>query len=520
MGNINNDKEDKGEAHYMKKIWILCIATVIIVFCFQVKPNQALADTTDLQEQIIYDILVDRYNNGSQKFNEQIRLDDPLAYHGGDLKGITMKLDAIQEMGFTAIQLSPIMDNAADGYHGYWVDNMMELEDLFGNMDDLKHLVKEAHGRNMKVILEFPLNYMAKTSPIIADETHQDWTKELDQEALKDQPWADKVVALNQDNPDVASYLQQAGDYWIDEAGVDGYKLHAADQSSTDFLNTFTKRIKENDPDFYLIAGTITDTNSDVLNGMESIDMVENDEQFRAMKEVFSNPDIPVSKLYESWLENENQSGLLYVDNKQLKRFTQVFAENGRNKMTVWQLALTYMYTAPGIPVIYQGSEIPMYGDYPDNQRLVDFNSGDADLKEFMERISALRNEFPALSYGDFELIDSDQGMSVFSRSYQDQTVYIAINNDSESRSVSIQGIDPEKQLRGLLGDNLVRANDQGHFKIGISRESAEVYIIQEDTGINWVFIGVIVGIFVLFVISVIYLGRKQKKREAMEDKN
>src|SRR5699024_7078016 len=180
------------EAHYMKKIWILCIATVIIVFCFQVKPNQALADTTDLQEQIIYDILVDRYNNGSQKFNEQIRLDDPLAYHGGDLKGITMKLDAIQEMGFTAIQLSPIMDNAADGYHGYWVDNMMELEDLFGNMDDLKHLVKEAHGRNMKVILEFPLNYMEKTSPIIADETHQDWTKELDQEALKDQPWADK----------------------------------------------------------------------------------------------------------------------------------------------------------------------------------------------------------------------------------------------------------------------------------------------------------------------------------------
>src|SRR5699024_11265156 len=69
-------------------------------------------------------------------------------------------------------------------------------------------------------------------------------------------------------------------------------------------------------------------------------------------------------------------------------------------------------------------------------------------LTEFIERISALREEFPPLTHGDFEMLGSDEGMSVFKRTYQDESIYVAINNDSESRSLSIESLGEDKQLR------------------------------------------------------------------------
>src|SRR5699024_701619 len=85
-------------------------------------------DERTLQDEIIYDIFIDRFNNGRQAPSEQIDLDDPLAYHGGDIQGITKLLDQLKEAGFTAISVSPVMENAPGGYHGYWVDDFFEME--------------------------------------------------------------------------------------------------------------------------------------------------------------------------------------------------------------------------------------------------------------------------------------------------------------------------------------------------------------------------------------------------------
>src|SRR5699024_7807451 len=103
--------------------------------------------------------------------------------------------------------------------------------------------------------------------------------------------------------------------------------------------------------------------------------------------------------------------------------------------------------------------------------------------------------------------------MNVYKRTHNDETLYVAINNGSESQSVTVTGIDSGMQLNGLLGDNLVRETKEGEFKIGIPRETAEVYTVEEDTGINWLFIGFILSVMGVFIIAVIYLSRKQKKR-------
>lgn len=498
----------------------MLVMSILVLISMVGLPSVAAEEVDEeIYEEIIYDILIDRFNNGNQAASEQIRLDDPYAYHGGDIEGIIMKLDDLKELGFTTISLSPIMANAPDGYHGYWVEDFYEMNEEFGTMEDMRTLVEEAHDRDMKVVLEFVVNYAAKTNPIVDDAGQEDWidTEKDKQKPVEDYPWLEEVVTINQDNPEVINYFEDVATFWLEETDVDGYKLHAADEASPEFIESLVDRIKDVKPEAYIIADILVAENPELAE-IEGIQLVENTDLFNAMTDVFSREDAPVSNIYEQWEQSDNPSGLLYVDNKYTKRFTHLFSEQGRNKVTAWKLALTYMYTAPGVPLIYQGSEIPMYGEgVPENQTMVNFNSGDADVKEFLERISSLRAEFPPLTHGDFEQIATEQGMSLFKRTYQDESVYVAINNDSESRELTIDSLGPDKQLRGLLNDNLVRENEQSEFQIGIPRESSEVYIVEENSGINWWFIGVIIGIFVIFIVAVIYLTRLQKKREAEE---
>lgn len=496
----------------MKRTVIMLLT--VILFLTNINAIQASKlDDRQLQEEIIYNIFVDRFNNGDFTIDGQVDVDDPKAYHGGDIQGITKKLDQIKELGVTTVSLSPIMKNAPKGYHGYWIEDFKTIDEQFGSMDDLKELIKEAHKRDIKVVLEFVTNYIAKSHPIVDDTTKKDWIKE---QGETDPEWLNDVVALNQDNPEVAAFIQDAAMFWMDETDIDGFRLQAVDQASPDFLADLTKSIKDKNPDFYLVGDIlVTDENREQLLEDTSIQAIDNDALKKAMTNVFTEPDKPVSDIYKAWEANASQGDLLYVDNKYTKRFSQAFAENGRNDLTTWKLALTYMYTTPGVPVIFQGSEIPMYGENAEEaQMMVQFNSGKQDIREFHDRIASLRTHFPVLTHGDFEMVDSNESMSVFKRTYEDETMYIAINNGSESESVTVPGIESGKQLRGYLGDNIVRENETGEFKIGLPRETAEVFSIEEDTGLNWYFIGFILGVFLLFIIMIVFLSRKQKKRK------
>lgn len=467
-----------------------------------------------LADEIIYDIIVDRFNNGGQAASDQIDHDDPLKYHGGDIIGITQQLDYIQEYGFTMISLSPIMENARDGYHGYWVENFYSVEKEFGHIDDVKNLVKEAHNRDMKVMLELVINYVAKTSPLV--EEHPDWFQEVDVEPIEATEWLNEVVKFDQTNPEVQDYLFDVAKFWMDETGVDGFKIHAADQADVSFLENFTFELKKENPNFYLIATTLQG-NEDVdhLYEIEHFDAIANEKVQKLLNEVFMKPDEAVSKLTELRGEASNRD-LLFVDNKLTTRFTNQFAEYGRNEVTAWTLAISYMFFTPGVPIVYQGSEIPTYGPgYPHNQYLVDFISADPDIEKMYERLTAIRKQFPSIVHGDFEEIATEEGFSLFKRTLDNETVYVAINNDSESRNVTIPGLGADVQLRGLIHDDTIRERDNGEMLIGLNRESVEVFVIEQNTGFNWGFISFVAGVLILFAVVVFILSRKQKKRES-----
>ena len=122
----------------------------------------------------------DRFENGDSSSDrggltgDRLRTGfDPAAkgfYHGGDLKGLTRRLDYIEGLGVTAIWLGPIYKNKpvqgppgreSAGYHGYWITDFTEVDPHFGTREDLKRFVDAAHARGIKVYLDIITNHSA-----------------------------------------------------------------------------------------------------------------------------------------------------------------------------------------------------------------------------------------------------------------------------------------------------------------------------------------------------------------------
>src|SRR5699024_12383243 len=138
------------------------------------------------------------------------------------------------------------------------------------------------------------------------------------------------------------------------------------------------------------------------------------------------------------------------------------------------------------------------------NRYLVDFTSGDQDLEKVFEKMGDIRDNFPALVHGSYELISNNNNLTLFKRETSDETLYVALNNDDESHVVEIDGFSDDYQLNGRMHDHLVRVSDNGIFEVGLPRETAEIFVVEESQGCNWVFIRFVAIVFIFFIYSVI----------------
>src|SRR4051812_31441509 len=123
----------------LKKITLFLILLLLLNSSL---PVHAAVEKEDRlwQDESIYSIMVDRFNDGDRNNDTNVNAKDPLAYNGGDIQGIIDKLDYIHEMGFTAIRLTPIFDNSKNGYHGFWVNDFYKVDEHFGTIKTFQTL--------------------------------------------------------------------------------------------------------------------------------------------------------------------------------------------------------------------------------------------------------------------------------------------------------------------------------------------------------------------------------------------
>jgi len=162
----------------MKTALLASMVSAMLGACSTSEPKQTEADylNRDIRDDVFYFVMPDRFENGdttNDNGSKTIAISqggfDPKSnghYHGGDLRGLINKLDYLQDMGITAIWLTPIMRNQAvqgdsSGYHGYWTLDFTEIDPHLGSNDELKELIDKAHDKGMKVFFDIITNHTA-----------------------------------------------------------------------------------------------------------------------------------------------------------------------------------------------------------------------------------------------------------------------------------------------------------------------------------------------------------------------
>lgn len=121
----------------------------------------------DWRDEVIYQVLIDRFHDGDDGNNALLDRENMARYHGGDWRGLEDKLDYIEELGVTTLWISPVVKNIetdadVDGYHGYWAVDLTRPNAHFGDLQELRSLVRAAHDRDMLVVIDIVTNHMGQ----------------------------------------------------------------------------------------------------------------------------------------------------------------------------------------------------------------------------------------------------------------------------------------------------------------------------------------------------------------------
>lgn len=372
-------------------------------------------------DDLVYFILTDRFFDGDPDNNFAVDKDDPLKRHGGDFKGVTQQLDYLQDVGATALWLTPVQENIKDGYHGYWINDFYAIDPHLGTMEDLQDLVKEAHKRGIKIILDFVVNHTGYDADLYREKKEAGWfhedkpiphnpSKEQEQEG-----WLSGLPDFDQSHPEVKKYLIDSALWLIENSGCDGFRVDTVKHVPKEFWLEFNAAIKEKYPDFYLV-GEVWNYQPAVMSYYQDFgfDGLLNYPLWDAIQQSFKYGD-DAKKLKEIIQKDQDtdfrKMNLSFIDNHDNPRFFQADDPYGTERL---EQALAFILSYDNIPCIYYGTEIRMTGgEDPDNRRDMRFESDEYSLtteeEDFMERyreLLYLRRE-SVLREGDFSLIET-----------------------------------------------------------------------------------------------------------------
>ncbi len=394
-------------------------------------------------------------------------------YFGGDLRGIIEKFDYLKELGAECIYLTPIFK--AEFNHKYATTDYFTVDPTFGTITDLQDLVKLAHSNGVKIILDGVFNHVARSFPQFSDllargenSSYKEWfypsdfpltSNPLNYECVGDYPYMPKLRTAHSD---VRDFILSVMIYWIEQTGIDGWRLDVADEMEMSTLQTIRMVLKERYPDVLLLGETWGDAFRLVGNG---------DQMDSAMNYLFRNAildwiakgkiratdfDRRINQLLSKYNDLTNSVMYNLIGSHDTARFLSEAGEN-KNKL---KLAAAFQMTFCGSPAIYYGDEIGMMGENDPGCRggmIWDQESQDRDLFRWYRRFIELRKAHSALRKGTFRsnFCDDENNIYGFIRQTADETLLILMNNSENYSEVILPVPDREAEYRELFSSTL-----------------------------------------------------------------
>ncbi len=372
-------------------------------------------------------------------------------HFGGDLAGIREKIPYLQKLGIDVLYMTPIF--ASPSNHKYDTTNYFEIDPSFGTTQDLISLVKDCHSQGIKVILDGVFNHIGYSSKQFQDvikngsaSEFADWfyvenypiqTEPLNYECVGYYKWMPK---LRYKTRAVRDYILSIGRYWIEVADIDGWRLDVADEVDFTFWQEFRQEIKRVKPDAFLLGETWKD-GRDMVRG-DQMDSVMNYLFRDAVLDFFARQEIDAS-IFEQRI-----SQMLYGYSNPVRPVlynplgshdTARALTECKDDLNKLKLMVAFQMTFPGMPVIYYGDEIAMYGENdPDCRKTMEWETANKELCDYYKDLTNLRHQVPSLQFGDIKFIYSNESVTAYSRTYKFETTYIVINNASQECTVNI----------------------------------------------------------------------------------
>jgi cyclomaltodextrinase len=313
------------------------------------------------REAVIYQIFVDRFHPGQGR--DWLQSEDLLGFCGGTLWGVAEKMDYVADLGATCIWLSPIFPSPT--HHGYDATDLYHIEPRLGGDDALRAVVREAHQRGIRVVLDFVCNHVSDQHPIFQGahsnpaSPYRNWftfdDSEVGYRAFFGVPHMPQV---NLDTPAAREWLIDAARYWLREFDVDGYRLDYANGPGPDFWTDFWTACKADKPDCFCF-GEIIDASHMQRTYVGRLDGCLNFFVADALRRTFA---------LGRWTEAHMHRFLdrhgryfppdfvmpTFLDNHDMDRF--LFLAGGDKGAL--RCAAAVQMRLPGPPIIYYGTEV------------------------------------------------------------------------------------------------------------------------------------------------------------------
>lgn len=466
----------------------------------------------DRQAQVLYSLMIDRFQDGDAANNRPLNSPDVLPqadYQGGDLQGITDRIQQgfFDSLGVTTLWISPITQNPSDawgqnldprtkfsGYHGYWPIYTTRVDERFGSPEALRKLLSTAHEHGMNVILDYVANHLHINSPML--QAHPDWVTPLmlpdgrknlglwDEQRLT--TWFDEhIPSLDLERAEVCEPMTDSALYWVAEYDFDGFRHDACKHIPENYWRMLTHKMRTRLPDrdlwqigetygspeligSYVRSGMI-DAQFDFNIYHTALDVFTRGQSLRRLAHVVDESAAAYGAHHTMGNITGNHDKGRFVslaggalspdeDHKVAgwKRTVGVGDPVGYARLALLQAINT---TIPGVPCIYQGDEYgEPGGNDPDNRRMMRFGGYDEHeqaTRMATEQLVKLRRASMPLLYGDMATLALTDDVWVFVRVYMGEYAVVAVNIGAEPREVKCAlpvGVDANQKLKANFG--------------------------------------------------------------------
>lgn len=424
-----------------------------------------------VNDTIWYQIFPERFCNGDPSINPEGTLPwrnrgsvTNQEFFGGDLQGIINKLDYIKELGISGLYLTPI--NEAPSSHKYDTKDYTKIDPHFGSEETMINLVREAHNRGIRVMLDGVFNHSGKLFAPWLDvkekgpqSEYWDWFM-INEWPFKEEggcayakqyytfAFFDGMPKLNTNNPKVREYLIGVCENWVRNYDVDGIRLDVANEISHAFCKELRAHLKAIKPDIYILGEIWHDAmpwlRGDEFDAVMNYPLGESIKDFWIDKSL-TNEDFEytINRCYTGYMQQTNDVLFNLLDSHDTKRLR----TDVKNLDEYFQ-QLAVLFTMPGSPCIYYGTEIAMEGGHdPDCRRCMPWEEIDNGVYD--ERIAIiksllhLRRSEPLLRNRNFHFpnrINRPRVIEFNKIGWLDNYVEVIINCEEEDIEIEREG--------------------------------------------------------------------------------